>query len=78
MKEANKIAKNIIDISGIDVFKNEPVGNDNPLVLNNRVLLSPHSATFTDECKLRMAKQTVQNIIDFFEGKIDNSMKVNL
>lgn len=72
------IREGIIFGAGIDVFKNEPVGNDNPLVLNNRVLLSPHSATFTDECKLRMAKQTVQNVIDFFEGKIDNSMKVNL
>jgi D-3-phosphoglycerate dehydrogenase / 2-oxoglutarate reductase len=72
------IREGIIFGAGIDVFKNEPVGNDNPLVLNNRVLLSPHSATFTDECKLRMAKQTVQNVIDFFEGKIDSSMKVNL
>jgi D-3-phosphoglycerate dehydrogenase / 2-oxoglutarate reductase len=72
------IKEGIIFGAGLDVFKNEPVGNDNPLVLNERVLLSPHSATFTDECKLRMAKQTVKNIIDFFEGKIDNSMKVNL
>jgi len=64
--------------AGIDVFKIEPVTNENPLIKNKRVLLSPHSATFTNECKIRMAENTVQNIIDFFENKLDNSMTVKL
>lgn len=68
----------IIFGAGIDVFKNEPINKDNPLIKNNNVLLSPHSATFTNECKIRMAKNTVQNIIDFFENKLDNSMIVKL
>ena len=42
------------------------------------VILSPHSATWTNECKIRMAKLTIQNIIDFFEKKIDKSMIVKL
>ena len=45
---------------------------------NNKVLLSPHSATFTDECTSRMAIETTKNIIDFFENKIDKSMIVKL
>ena len=43
-----------------------------------KIILSPHSATFTKECTLNMGKQTVQNIIDFFEKKIDEAMIVKL
>ncbi len=64
--------------AGLDVFEKEPVNLDNPLLKNKKILLSPHSATFTDECKIRMAKQTVQNIIDFFENKTKESMIVKL
>ena len=27
----------------------------------------PHTAAFTEECMVRMGKETIQNIIDFFE-----------
>lgn len=69
--------ENMIFGAGIDVFEKEPVTSDNPLIKNKKILLSPHSATFTNECKIRMAKQTVKNIIDFFENKIDKSMIIN-
>lgn len=69
--------ENMIFGAGIDVFEKEPVTSDNPLIKNEKTLLSPHSATFTNECKIRMAKQTVKNIIDFFENKIDKSMIIN-
>ena len=72
------LREKIIFGAGIDVFEKEPINLDNPLIKNDRVLLSPHSATFTDECKIRMAKQTVQNLIDFFKNKIDKSMLVKL
>ena len=55
----------------IDVFKNEPPEKENPLLKNDKVFLSPHSATFTEECLRRMAKETIQNIIDFFNEKLN-------
>ena len=64
--------------AGLDVFSNEPVENNNPLLKNKRIILSPHSATFTDECTSRMAIETTKNIIDFFENKLDKSMIVKL
>ena len=64
--------------AALDVFSQEPVGKDNPLLKNKKVILSPHSATFTDECTSRMGIETTKNIIDFFENKIDKSMIVNL
>ena len=48
------------------------------LLKNNKVILSPHSATFTDECTSRMGIETTKNIIDFFENKLDKSMFVKL
>ena len=68
--------ENIIFGAGLDVFEKEPVDIDNPLIKNKKVLLSPHSATFTNECKSRMSIETTKNIIDFFENKLDKSMIV--
>ena len=68
----------IIFAAGLDVFENEPPNLNNPLLKNDKVLLSPHSATFTNECKSRMSIETVQNIIDFFENKTKSYMVVKL
>ena len=70
--------KNIIFGAGLDVFEKEPIDLNNPLIKNKKVLLSPHSATFTEECTERMGIETVQNIIDFFDNKIKKNMIVKL
>ena len=72
------INEKIIFGAGLDVFEKEPVDMDNPLLKNKKVLLSPHSATFTNECKSRMSLEATKNIIDFFENKIDKSMVVKV
>jgi len=74
----NALNDKIIFGAGLDVFEKEPVNKDNPLLKNKRVLLSPHSATFTNECKSRMSIETTKNIIDFFENKLNKSMIVKL
>ena len=61
---------NIIFGAGLDVFQNEPIFNDNPLLKNDKVILSPHSATFTNECTSRMSVETVKNVIDFLKKKL--------
>ena len=70
--------KEIIYGAGIDVFEKEPPSKDNPLLKNKKVLLSPHAATFTKECSSKMAIQTAQNIIDFFENNLKKLMIVKL
>ena len=72
----NAVKNNIIFGAGLDVFEKEPIEFDNPLIKNKKILLSPHSATFTQECTARMGIQTVQNIIDFFENKLQKNMLV--
>ena len=68
----------VIFYAGIDVFEKEPPEKNNPLIFNKRVLLSPHAATFTKECLENMSIETVTNLMDFFEKKIDNSKIVKL
>ena len=70
--------ENLIFGAGIDVFEVEPPKNNNPLLKNDKVFLSPHTAAFTEECMIRMGMETIQNIIDFFEEKLDKSKIVKL
>ena len=78
-KDLNEaLNKGIIYGAGLDVFEKEPPDYDNPLLKNKRIVLSPHAATFTNECRSNMSVETVQNVIDFFENKINKSMIVKL
>ena len=70
--------ENLIFGAGIDVFEKEPPDDNNPLLKNEKVFLSPHTASFTEECMTRMGIETIQNIIDFFDEKLDKSKIVKL
>ena len=70
--------ENLIFGAGLDVFEKEPPSSNNPLLKNKRLIMSPHTSALTDECKIRMAKETVKNIIDFFDNKLDKSVIVKL
>ena len=70
--------ENLIFGAGLDVFETEPPNKDNPLLKNDKVFLSPHTAAFTEECMIRMAKETTQNIIDFFDENLEKTKTVKL
>ena len=72
------LRENLIFGAGLDVFETEPPKSDNPLLKNDKAFLSPHTAAFTEECMIRMGKETIQNIIDFFEKKLDKSKIIKL
>jgi len=78
-EDLNKaLNEDLIFGAGLDVFETEPPQNNNPLLKNEKVFLSPHTATFTEECIIRMGKETAQNIIDFFEKKLEKNKIVTL
>ena len=72
------LSNNYIFGVGLDVFNIEPPEKNNPLLNSDKVFLSPHSATFTEECTERMSVETVQNIIDFFDKKLEKFKTVEL
>ena len=67
------LKQNLIFGAGLDVFSIEPPKNNNPLLKNDKVFLSPHVAASTEECKKRMGIEAIQNIIDFFDKKLGKS-----
>jgi D-3-phosphoglycerate dehydrogenase / 2-oxoglutarate reductase len=70
--------KGFIYGAGLDVFEKEPPDNNNALLKNEKIILSPHTATFTEECTARMGVETIENIINFFENKLNKEMIVKL
>jgi len=68
------LKQNIIFAAGLDVFEKEPPNKKNPLLKLKNIILSPHNASLTLECKKRMSIETCENIIFFLK----NRKKLNL
>lgn len=63
--------------AGIDVFDVEPPVDGGPFAAQDNAILSPHIAGLTAECAERMAISSVQNVLDYFDHKIDPELVVN-
>ena len=63
--------------AGIEVFDAEPPATDHPLFGLDQAVLTPHNAALTVECAERMAIASVQNVLDFFAGRLDPALVVN-
>ncbi|MBI5580407.1 MAG: hydroxyacid dehydrogenase [Deltaproteobacteria bacterium] len=55
--------------AAIDVYEKEPPRKDNPLIGMSNVLLTPHNASQTRECMIRMALHAAQGIDEVLAGK---------
>ena len=71
------LKEKIIAGAGLDVLLDEPPKSDNPLIKNPKVIFSPHIASHTKECWERHGKETIQNIFDYFDNKLDINAIVN-
>lgn len=55
--------------AAIDVYEKEPPPQDHPLMGMSNVLLTPHNASQTRECMIRMALHAAQGIDEVLTGK---------
>ena len=74
---AAALAEGKVGAAGLDVFDDEPPRKDHPLLAFDQVLLTPHIAGLTQQAAERMAVSSVQNVLDFFAGRLDSDLIVN-
>jgi len=58
-----------IRAAGLDVFEQEPLRADSPLLKMNNVVALPHIGSATHETRYAMAQRAVENIIAALDGK---------
>ncbi len=62
---------------GCDVFSEEPVAQDNPILMAPNTILTAHCAASTPEGMRRMGMIAIQNVIDCFDGCLKPEMIFN-
>lgn len=63
--------------AGLDTFEQEPLPGDSPLIGEKRIVLSPHSASLTEETLIAMGMKTIENALAGIDGSLDPDLVVN-
>ncbi|VTN00862.1 D-3-phosphoglycerate dehydrogenase [Raoultella planticola] len=75
---AGALAANHLGGAALDVLKCEPADLASALLeQKERLILTPHSAGLTGEAAMRMSVSAAQNIIDYFNERLEPSLVVN-
>ena len=74
---ADALAEGRLRGAALDVLREEPPSSSNRLLGLENVVLTPHSAALTKECRRRMSIVCVQNALDGIDGKLRLEYVVN-
>jgi D-3-phosphoglycerate dehydrogenase len=55
--------------AGLDVFEQEPIAKDHPLLGMNNVVLSSHAAWYSEDSEYEIRTKTAQNVVDVMQGR---------
>ncbi|MCA1669215.1 MAG: C-terminal binding protein [Thermomicrobia bacterium] len=60
--------------AGMDVFEEEPIAEDNPLLTMENVMVSPHIAVYSEEGQIRASKRAAQIAKAALAGQLPDSI----
>jgi lactate dehydrogenase-like 2-hydroxyacid dehydrogenase len=63
------LQEKMIAAAGLDVFANEPIGRDHPLVKMDNVVVLPHIGSATLKTRQKMQELAVENLLAALQGK---------
>jgi D-3-phosphoglycerate dehydrogenase len=66
---ANGLRRGVLARAGLDVFDPQPPRPDNPLLVDKRVILTPHSSALTAVALTRVRRQCVDAVVRILRGK---------
>jgi phosphoglycerate dehydrogenase-like enzyme len=58
--------------AGLDVFEQEPIDPQDPLLTLSNVVLSPHTAGTTPEALMNGLNLCAANVVAFLDGRVQN------
>lgn len=61
-----------IESAAIDVYEQEPIRTDSPLLTLDNIIVTPHTAAESFEAFARVGMNTAQDIVNYFQGKNPN------
>ena len=70
----NALRNQRIQGAGLDVFEQEPIDINNPLLNMENVILTPHAICWTDECFLGNGQSACQSIVDVSMGRLPQNI----
>jgi phosphoglycerate dehydrogenase-like enzyme len=65
----NALKDKKIRAAGLDVYNQEPPPSDHPLFHLSNVLLTPHNAALSLECRMRMAIEASETVSFYLKNK---------
>lgn len=74
---AGALTSGHLSAAGLDVFWEEPIRADNPLLKAPNVVMTPHSAAASEQGLYRMAMSCADSILACFEGRLDEDVVIN-
>ena len=65
----NALEAGIVAGAGLDVFHEEPLPADSPLLRDERVIVTPHAAFFSEESIIDMQAGASEQVVEVFAGR---------
>lgn len=66
---AEALEKGIIAGAALDVTEDEPVSIDSPLLKMDNVIITPHSAWYSEEAMIELRQKAAKNIVQVLNGE---------